>query len=268
MVQASLDQTSYISCVYFEFLPMNRWKAAAIHLSMSIVLTVLMLAWLYFVWYPAPYFAAAGANRLILLLIGVDVCIGPLLTLLVVNRSKARRLLRLDLTVIGLLQVTALGYGVHVITDARPVFIVAEVDRLVMVSAQQLSDADLAKGDKPEFRKRSLTGPVLVGALPPKDVSSGDFALEVMKTGKDIDRLPKYYVSYDQAIDAVIKRAKPLASLKNATDSQRAYLNRLQAAEPSRKLEALPLQREGVSYTAIISSVTRRPIAVLPIDDY
>ncbi|WP_458069948.1 TfpX/TfpZ family type IV pilin accessory protein [Rhodanobacter sp. BL-MT-08] len=245
---------------------MNRWKAAAVHLSISVVLTVLMLAWLYFMWFPSPYFSAAGANRLILLLMGVDISIGPLLTLLVVNRQKARKLLRLDLTVIGVLQTVALAYGVHVITDARPVFIVAEVDRLVMVSAQQLSDADLAKGDRPEFRKRSLTGPVLVGALPPKDVSSGDFALQVMQTGKDIDRLPQYYVAYDQAIDAVMKHAKPLSSLKNATDSQRAYLRRLQAGQPSQTLLALPLQRDDVTYTAIMSPLTRRPIAVLPID--
>lgn len=245
---------------------MNRWKAAAIHLLISITLAALMGALLYFVWFPSPYFAAAGANRLILLLMGVDVCIGPLLTLLVVNRHKVRRLLQLDLTVIGVLQAIAFGYGLHVIIGARPVFIVAEVDRLVMVSAEQLSDADLAKGDRPEFRKRSLTGPVLVGAQPPRGMGSGDFAFQVMATGKDIDQLPRYYLPYDQVIDSLLKHAKPLASLKNATASQRAYLDSLQAAVPSQKLEALPLQRGDNSYAAIISPVSKRPIAVLPID--
>lgn len=245
---------------------MNRWKAASIHLLISIVLAALIGALLYFVWFPAPYFAAAGANGLILLLMGVDVCIGPLLTLLVVNRHKARKLLRLDLTVIGVLQAIAFGYGLHVIIGARPVFIVAEIDRLVMVSAQQLSDADLAKGNRPEFRKRSLTGPVLVGALPPKGPGSGDFAMQVLASGKDIDQLPQYYLPYDQVIDALLKHAKPLASLKKATDSQRADLDRLQAEVPSQKLEALPLQRGDNSYSAIMSPVSKRPIAVLPID--
>lgn len=245
---------------------MNRWKAAAIHLSISIVLALLIGALLYFVWFPAPYFIAAGANGLILLLLGVDVCIGPLLTLLVVNRHKARKLLRLDLTVIGLLQAVAFGYGVYVITGARPVFIVAEVDRLVMVSAQQLSDADLAKGDRPEFRQRSLTGPVLVGARPPNTMGSGDFALQVMETGKDIDRMPRYYLPYEQTIVATLKRAKPLSSLKHATDSQRAYLDRLQAQAPGQPLEVLPLQRGDTVYSAIISPVSKRPIAVLPLD--
>ncbi|QAU23360.1 hypothetical protein EO087_04665 [Dyella sp. M7H15-1] len=247
---------------------MNRWKAAGIHLSISAVLVVLMGALIYFLWFPSPYFRAAGANRLILLLMGIDVCIGPLLTLVVVNRHKPRKWLRLDLTIIAVLQTIAFGYGVYVITDARPVFIVAEVDRLVMVSAQELSDADLAKGDRPEFRKRSLTGPVLVGALPPKGDSSGDFVLQVMATGKDIDRLPQYYVPYDQAIGAVMKRAKPLASLKRATDSQRAYLDRLQAALPSQPLEVLPLQHGDNDYSAIISPSSKRPIAVLSIDPW
>jgi hypothetical protein len=73
---------------------MNRWKAAAIHLSISIVIAVPVGALLYFVWFPSPYFTATGASKLILLLMGVDVCIGPLLTLLVVNRHKPAKLLR------------------------------------------------------------------------------------------------------------------------------------------------------------------------------
>lgn len=247
---------------------MNRWKAAGIHLLISITLAVLMVALLYFVWFPRPYFVAAGASRLILLLLGVDVCIGPLLTLLVVNRHKARRLLRLDLSIIGVLQAVAFGYGMYVIVDARPVFIVAEVDQLVMVSAQQLADADLAKGSLPEYRKRSLTGPVLVGAVPPTGVSSGDFALKVMATGKDIDRMPQYYLPYDQVIGAVLKRAKPLSSLTHATDAQRAYLDRLQAGMPGQTLEVLPLQRGGTTYSAIMSPVSKRPVAVLAIDPY
>jgi len=247
---------------------MNRWKAAAVHLSLSVVIAALVGALLYFAWFPPPYFAAAGASKLILLLMGVDVCIGPLLTLLVVNRNKPIRLLRMDLTVIGLLQAIAFGYGLHVIIGARPVFIVAEVDRLVMVSAEQISDADLAQGPQPEFRKRSFDGPVLVGALPPRGKGTVDFAMQVMQTGKDIDQLPKYYLPYDQVIDDVMKHAKPLTSLKNATASQQAYLAALQAASPALALKVLPLQRGEYSYSAIISSASKRPIAVLAIDPW
>jgi hypothetical protein len=248
---------------------MNRWKAAGVHLSISVVLAALVGSLLYFVWFPSPYFVAAGAGGLILLLMGVDVGIGPLITLLVVNRHKARKLVLLDLSIIGVLQIIAFGYGLHVIVNARPVFIVAEVDRLVIVSAQDLSDADLAKGDRPEFRTRSMTGPILVGALPPKGKDTGGFAMKVLASGKDIDRMPEYYLPYDQVIDASLKKyGKPLDSLKKATDSQRAYLSRLQAQLPGETLAVLPLQRGDNDYAAIISSVSKRPIAVLPIDPW
>jgi hypothetical protein len=173
------------------------------------------------------------------------------------------------LSIIGVLQIIAFGYGLHVIVNARPVFIVAEVDRLVIVSAQDLSDADLAKGDRPEFRTRSMTGPILVGALPPKGKDTGGFAMKVLASGKDIDRMPEYYLPYDQVIDASLKKyGKPLDSLKKATDSQRAYLSRLQAQLPGETLAVLPLQRGDNDYAAIISSVSKRPIAVLPIDPW
>lgn len=248
---------------------MNRWKAAAIHLSISVVLAALVGSLLYFVWFPAPYFVAAGGGGLILLLMGVDVVIGPLITLLVVNRNKARKLLLLDLSIIGALQMIAFGYGLHVITNARPVFIVVEQDRLVIVSAQDLSDADLAKGNRPEFRIRSWAGPVLVGALPPQGKGADDLLFKTLGSGKDIDQMPLYYMPYDQVIDGTLKKyAKPLASLKKATDSQRAYLSRLQAQMPGQTLEVLPLQRGDNNYAAIISTVSKRPIAVLPIDPW
>jgi hypothetical protein len=61
-----------------------------------------------------------------------------------------------------------------------------------MVSTDQVSDADLAQGQQPEFRKHSLIGPALLGALPPKGKGAGIFALQVTQTGKDDDQLQKY----------------------------------------------------------------------------
>jgi len=247
---------------------MNRWKAASIHLTISLVLAASVAALLYFLWFPSPYFVAAGASRLILLLMGVDVCIGPLLTLVVVNPRKARKLLRLDLSIIGLLQAVAFGYGIHVIASARPVFIVAEIDRLVIVSAEQLTDADLIKGSQPAYRSRSWTGPVFVGALPPKGDKAIGFAIQVMKGGKDIDQLPQFYVPYDQVIDRVLHHAKPLAALKNVTPAQHERLLRLQTGAAGQSLLALPIVRGDKSYTGIIFPSKKRPAVVISIDPW
>jgi hypothetical protein len=247
---------------------MNRWKAASTHLSISLVLATAIGALLYFLWFPSPYFIAAGASKLIMVLMGVDIGIGPLLTLIVASPHKSRKLLRLDLSVIAAMQMIAFAYGVHVIAAARPVFVVAAIDRLVLVSANDLDDADLAQGSEPAFRSRSWTGPVLVGALPPKGNESIQIAEQAISSGKDIDRLPRFYVPYDQVIDKLMHRAKPLSQLKNATGYQRKQLEQLQAGADGGRLLALPLERGDNDYTAIISPETRRPMIILPINPW
>jgi len=59
----------------------------------------------------------------------VDVILGPLITLTVFNRSKPRSELVRDLTVVGLIQLAALGYGLWTVFVARPVHLVFEYDR-------------------------------------------------------------------------------------------------------------------------------------------
>ena len=249
---------------------MNRWKAATVHLSISLVLATTIATVLHFLWFPPPYFTAAGASKLIIVLIGVDIGIGPLLTLLVVSPRKSRKLLRLDLSVIAVLQTIAFAYGVYAIAMARPVFVVEEVDRLVLVAAGELTDTDLAQGSQPAFRIRSWIGPVLVGALAPKGAEATRITNQILGGGKDIDQLPRFYVPYDQVIDKVMHHTKLLSQLKNVTDIQRKQLEQFQfkAGADGGVLLALPLQRGEEYYSAIMSPKTRRPVLIMSINPW
>ncbi len=117
---------------------MSRWKAASIHLSISIAVGLLVFALLFLVWFPQPYFDAAGGQHLILVLLGVDLVLGPLLTLILFKSGKKGMLF--DLYLIGLVQSAALVYGMHVIVQARPAFIVAAIDRFNVVAANELAN--------------------------------------------------------------------------------------------------------------------------------
>jgi hypothetical protein len=249
---------------------MSRWKAAAIHLSISVIVAATVATLLYTLWFPPPYFRAAGASDLIPLLMGVDIVMGPLLTLAVISPAKSKRLRLLDLSVIVALQAVAFGYGFYVVCQARPVFIVAESDRLVIVAADELSDADLAKGRRPEYRSRSWSGPRLVGALPPTGADVADFTMKVLAGGKDIDRLPQYYLPYEQVADRLIKHARPLDLLKPAGAEQRKQLAQLEsdAATRGQTLQFVPLERTPEDYAAIIAPGQRQPVAVLHIDPW
>jgi hypothetical protein len=244
---------------------MSRWKAASIHLSISITIGLLVLALLFLVWYPQPYFDAAGGQHLIVVLLGVDLVLGPMLTLILFKSGKKGMLF--DLWMIGIVQSTALAYGLYVIAESRPVFIVAAVDRFNVITAVDLEPADLANGSKPEFRSLSWTGPRLVGAqLPPR----GKELTELMfqgPGGKDIQNYPKYYVEYAEVASSLLQRAKPLEKLRKAHREAAPilddWLKNHQLGED--QVVWVPVMARKSSLSMLLDSRTGEVLGALPI---
>src|SRR5688572_1629501 len=106
---------------------MNRYRAAATHFALSVLVVGTVFLLVYFLWFPGPLFRGAGGRDLFLVLAMVDVTLGPLITLLIFRPGK--RGLKFDLAVIALIQVAALAYGTHVVFEARPVWTVFLKDR-------------------------------------------------------------------------------------------------------------------------------------------
>ncbi|WP_096085318.1 hypothetical protein [Agaribacterium haliotis] len=101
----------------------NRWQAFAIHFCVSILIFLAALVLIVFFWFPGPLLFAGGIQG-ILIVAAIDLVLGPLLTLLVYNPNK--KSLPFDLTVIALLQVAALIYGLWTIRTEQPVAIVLD----------------------------------------------------------------------------------------------------------------------------------------------
>jgi len=247
---------------------MSRWKAAGLHSLISIGVALLAGSLIFFVWYPPPYFTVTGGSTLMLLIIGVDLVMGPMLTFAVFKSGKKG--LRFDLYVIAILQLAAFCYGMRIIGLARPVFVVAAVDRFIVVDASALDDMDLAEGTRPEFQTRSWSGPRLVGAVPPETGKEAlDIAISGMR-GKDIDRFPRYYVPYAQVSAALLERSRPLGDLskKSAQAAQlvRAFLSARGATEADYR--SVPLQGRSESYAMMLSAKTGNPATALAIDPW
>jgi len=171
-----------------ELTSLNRTKAASLHLLISAVVGIAVVILMLAVWYPRPYFKAMGGELLVLLLIGVDVVIGPLITLIIFKPGKKG--LKFDLTVIAALQLAALAYGCHVMFSARPVYNVFVVDRFETVAANQVDEASLAKASG-EFGKLPLTGPRVIGARQPTDAArQSEVVVQAMTGGPDLANLP------------------------------------------------------------------------------
>ena len=184
---------------------MTRWKAAGLHLVISVLLISTLALAALLVWYPFGTYAISGVKELFTLMLAVDVSIGPLLTCVIYKQGKPS--LKRDLAVIGVLQAAFLGYGLQTLWHARPVFLVASDYRYNLVFASDIDPADLAKAAQPRWKTLPITGPLVVGALPPTDPDEKQqLLLATMTTGIDIHQLPKYYVPLEQVAPALLEK--------------------------------------------------------------
>lgn len=243
---------------------MSRWKAAGIHLSLSVLIGLAAAALIFGVWYPPPFSRAAGGEKLILVLLGVDLVIGPLLTLIVYRHGKKG--MRFDLAVIALLQIGALLYGLNVVSHARPAFIVGAIDRFVIVSAEALDDKDLAEAKQPQYRHRSWTGPHVVSAIPPADSQAHNDLVFSGAGGKDIERFPKYYADYADNAPMLMQRARSLDAPPPGVNAATQIEQWLARSNYNREaLRWLPLVGRGGDFTAIVQANDGRILDVLSI---
>ena len=190
-------------------------KAALFHFLGSLLIAALAAALVLWVWFPHPYDLLSGGRSLFLLLVGVDVVCGPLLTLVLFNPAKPRRELVTDMALVVLVQLAALAYGLHTAHGARPLFLVHEVDRFRVITAGDYGDADvtgvIAALDAP-LRPRWTRGPVTVGIRKPHDAEERKTVLiESVVGGRDFSQRPDFYAPYDAAYQPkALARAKPL----------------------------------------------------------
>lgn len=190
-------------------------KAALIHLGLSAFVGIATAAIVFGVWFPYPYRELAGGQYLFLILVSVDVVCGPLLTAVLFNPLKSRRELALDLSLVAVVQLAALVYGVHVISQARPVVLAFETDRLVAVSAAQIDPADLGQAP-PGLQKLSWTGPVLVGTRGPKDGGETLRSVLLSADGLEPSARPGWWQAYENNRPQIQQRMKKLADLRAA----------------------------------------------------
>lgn len=188
-----------------------RVKAFLVHLGVSAVIAALSAFLVFGLWYPPPLSEAVGATRIFLLILVVDACLGPLLTLVLYVPGKKG--LYFDLVMIACLQLGALSYGLWAMASERPAWLVFNADRfdLVQASAIDIRHLDLAA---PQYRSPPWNGPRWVGAKPSEDRERRNaMMLEAAVGGAGIPQHPELYRPLDEMTDAIRARALPLELL-------------------------------------------------------
>jgi hypothetical protein len=247
---------------------MNRWKASATHLTICLLVAASILIFMLLAWFPTPYFSAHGGKELLFLILSVDIVLGPLITLIIYKHGK--KSLKFDLTVIVLLQIGALGYGIATLAQARPAYLVFSVDRLELINVIDLEEDQLKLATLEQYKTIPFTGPQLVAVEQPTDPDERNAILFSSLDGLDISGMPKYYVPYEQQKDAVIKRLHPLEKLHER--AKKAHIDLAKVIKDSglkeTQLGFLPVKAKKHDLTAILERESAKIVAVIEIDPW
>lgn len=245
-------------------------KAARINFAISVLVACIVSILVFLVWYPHPYGLLSGGLHLFLILVGVDVVCGPLLTLVLFNPKKSRRELFSDMALVVLIQLAALVYGLHTVYEARPLFLVHEVDRFKVIALPDYGEEDVhavITALDPALRPHPLKGPVVVGLRDPKDEKEQEKVLfESIAGGRDYAQRPEFYIPYDNTYQAkALARAKPLTRFIAQHPDTTAQAQKMLAKANMTLNEALflPVQHRQ-DWVAVLAPASAHILGFLP----
>lgn len=188
------------------------------HFSISILLALVIIAWVFLIWYPQPLAQAVGVTHIFLMMVAIDVVLGPVLGFFIYKEGK--KTLKFDLAVIILIQISALGYGLYSIAQGRPAWLVYNVDRFELVRNNEIIDTNTQKVQA-QYRNPSWFKPkfATVQIAENSEERSKNMFEEVVG-GVSLAQRPERYVGLAQAKPQIQKRAQNLNELEKYNSKQ------------------------------------------------
>lgn len=247
----------------------DRLIASAIHFGLSICIAAFAGLLVFGLWYPYPYREISGGRELFLLMVVVDVTLGPLITFAVFNRRKTVSELQRDLGIVGLVQLAALMYGLWTVAVARPVHMVFEIDRFRVVHAVDVP-LELLPFTPVGVNALPLTGPTMLALRPFKDDEERMDATAVAVKGVHLGVRPDLWQPYENSVADVLKEALPVSRLKILFPLKAGEIDRALAAvgRTAENTVYLPLVARKSFWTVFLNPVNADVVATIPLDPF
>lgn len=188
----------------------SRWTFFFGHLVISAAIALLAYLLVFHLWYPAPLSKVLNVGHIFWLMIGIDVVVGPLFTLIVYKKNW--RLLRMDLSIIAFVQLCALAYAIYTVDAARPAWIAFEKDRFVLVTKNEILEEEGQKVPD-EFASPPLSGMGYASTNTDNAVDQLSLTLKEVG-GLKASQYPYLYESFARAIPLIKKQAQPVQELQ------------------------------------------------------
>jgi hypothetical protein len=247
----------------------ERLRASGLHLAISLCVASAAALVVFAVWYPWPYREVSGGRELFLILTGVDVILGPLITLAIFNHRKSRRELTLDLSVVALVQVAALAYGMWTVAVARPVHLVFEIDRLRVVHAIDIPE-ELLAATPSGVDAEPWSGPTPLAVRPFRDTSEQINATLVAVRGIQLAARPDLWQRYDEARARILAAARPVELLKVHAPGQWKMVDAelARSGRDAAQTLYLPMISRKIAWTAFLDARTAQVVGFAPVDSF
>ncbi len=245
-----------------------RFKAFGVHLLCSTVALTLVLGALYLGWYHWPGWYLTDVTHVIVVMAGVDVVIGPLITLLIANANKPRRELARDIAMIAVVEVTAVGYGPTALGNGRPLYYAFSVNCLQVVQAYDIDAgaASAARKQNLDLAPHWYSLPRWIWAPFPKDAEQAEKIFQsLMQGGYDIIGLPQYYKTWQEGLPELRAQLQKVSDIRFFSPTQKSELRRrMQAAGlDADEANGIALTGRGSSLLAVMDTHSLRLLAII-----
>ncbi|MDE2421237.1 MAG: type IV pilin accessory protein [Gammaproteobacteria bacterium] len=204
--------------------PMNslfqspRFRAFLIHLIASSVLALGALVLVFRIWYPSVLAQVVGVTHVFILMLVIDVIVGPLLTLIIYKVGKKG--LKFDLFMIAIMQIAVFSYGLHTVAVGRPAWLVFSVDQFYLVRAVDIN-SDGIKNAPSEYRHTPWFGPKWVAVkLPDTKEKRHQIIAETLATGHGLFASPQLYEPLANAKEKIQPKLRQLSELNKFNDAK------------------------------------------------
>lgn len=226
----------------------KRNKFFLTHLAVSICLALIIIGWVFLIWYPQPLAKATGVNHIFIMMLIVDMILGPILGFVVYKEKK--KTLKFDLSIIIMIQILALGYGIFSIAQARPIWIVFNQDKFEVIQKNYLIlENKLFTNEK--YKTASLFAPSYIGVEPSKDKKQrNNNEFDVFISGISLAQRPELYVPLEQVQSKMNNQSMSLSDLSHF--NKQTQVKKIMAKYPQANAW-LPLKANATDMVVLIN---------------
>ena len=245
-----------------------RLKLFSLHLLSSATVLTLVLGGLYFGWYRWPGWYLTDVTRVIVVMVCVDVVLGPTLTLIIANQTKSRRVLARDIGIIVAVQLCALSYGSVQLWNGRPLYYAFSEKILQLVQAYDIdaNEAKLGREQNPTLAPHWYSLPRWIWAPLPQDWETRKkIVTSAITGGDDVISMPRYFKPWNEGLPSLRSQLKKVDNVAYFAKSEKKKLkDKMKAAGMADdQLDTMPLTGRGHPLLAVIDPASLKITAVL-----